>query len=452
MLTRIPVRLLALATFAVAAWGQTLEQAERLFDAGNYAEAAKLFEKANKESRNCEALFGLGLARYRLKEVDSAVIAFQSAVQCDPHLVLAHLALGEAYSERGNDKEALASYLLALNLEPRNSSALRGAASLYVRGKIPQKAIETLEVLVLVEPNDPQAHVDLGAEYLAVGNQQGSESQFQAALRLNPGDKAALLGLGNAYLRKGDAEGATSTLQQVIRLAPDAPEPRFLLGSEFNREGRFEEAAAQLKNALRLGLEDPQIYYHLARAYGGLGKAEDRSKALAKFSELTKKSKQDAEAQRTALKLVENAKSKVESGDLDGAAASLEQARELRPADDTLLFRLASVNFDLNRNDPARSYAEEAISLAPSEWLYHFLLGEIEIHAKRWEQAKATLQVAVQLNPGRAEIYNALGQAAMGEGDVKFAASNFQRATELEPAKQEYRWNLESSRRAASPK
>jgi hypothetical protein len=41
---------------------------------GNYAEAARLFEKTHRESSNSEALFGLGLARYRLKQVDSAVI------------------------------------------------------------------------------------------------------------------------------------------------------------------------------------------------------------------------------------------------------------------------------------------------------------------------------------------------------------------------------------------
>jgi hypothetical protein len=47
---------------------------------GNYAEAARLFEKTHRESSNSEALFGLGLARYRLKQVDSAVISFRSAI------------------------------------------------------------------------------------------------------------------------------------------------------------------------------------------------------------------------------------------------------------------------------------------------------------------------------------------------------------------------------------
>jgi tetratricopeptide (TPR) repeat protein len=452
VLLRILSCLLALAALAPRGWGQTLEQAERAFDAGKYAEAARLFEKAQQESANCEALFGLGLARYRLKQVDSAVISFRTAIQCDPNLIVAYLALGEAYSERSNYKEALASYLQALKLNPRNSGALRGAAFIYDREKVPQKAIELLERLIQVEPNDPQGHVDLGAEYLAIGNQEGSEAQFQEALRLKPDEKAALLGLGNVYLRKGDADAAIAMLRKVIKLAPNAPEPRFVLGSAYNRKARYEEALVELTNALRLGLEDPEAYYHLARAYGGLGKTEERSRALAKFSELTKKSKQDAEAQRASLKLVESAKAKVESGELSGAASVLEQARELRPSDDTILFRLASVNYDLNRDAAAKSYAEEAISLAPSEWVYHYLLGIIELRAKQWQQSRSSLQVALQLNHSAAEIHNALGQIAIGEGNAKGALTSFQRAVEMDPSKDEYRSNLESARRAVAGK
>jgi tetratricopeptide (TPR) repeat protein len=437
-------RLLALATIVVSATAQSIEQAERSFDSGNYTEAARLFDKAYKETKNCQALFGLGLSEYRLKHVDPALIALQSSVQCDPNLVVAYLALGEAYSERANDQGALSAFLHVLKLEPRNAAGLHGAALIYLRGKVPQKAIEALETLIQVEPNDAQAHVDLGAEYLATGNQEGAEGQFEAALRLKPGDKAALLGLGNSYLRKGDDQQAVATLEKVIKLAPGAAEPRFLIGCAYNRLSRFPDAVTELQNALRLGEEDAQIYYHLARAYGGLGDAASRSRALAKFSELTKKSKQDTEDQRTSLKLVESAKGMVETGNLKGAADSLEAARELRPSDDTILFRLASVSYDLNRYDAARSYVEEAISLVPSDWLYHYLLGMIEVQSSRWSHAKAALQVALQLNASAAEIHNALGQVAAGQGDLQGAKSSFQHAIDLDPSNQEYRVNLKS--------
>src|ERR1041385_110097 len=95
-------RLATAALAASVAWCQALEQAQRAFDAGRYAEAARLFEKAHQDSRRCDILFFLGMARYRMQQPDAALIAFQSAIQCDPKLLPAHLAMGEAYAERGN--------------------------------------------------------------------------------------------------------------------------------------------------------------------------------------------------------------------------------------------------------------------------------------------------------------------------------------------------------------
>src|SRR5437660_10687438 len=130
------LRLVVAATLACLAWCQSLEDAKRAFDRGDYAAAARLFEKAHQESRSCDILLYLGLARYRLKQADAALIAFQEAVQCDQRLLTAHLALGEAYAGKGNDVEAIAAYERALSLSPRNLDALRSAALIYSRDKL----------------------------------------------------------------------------------------------------------------------------------------------------------------------------------------------------------------------------------------------------------------------------------------------------------------------------
>jgi tetratricopeptide (TPR) repeat protein len=96
--------LLAVSTAGAA----VLEDAKRAFDAGDYVTAVKLFDKAYHESKRCDVVLYLGLAKYRLTETSEAIIAFKAAVQCDPKLILAHLSLAEAYSERGNQAEALA--------------------------------------------------------------------------------------------------------------------------------------------------------------------------------------------------------------------------------------------------------------------------------------------------------------------------------------------------------
>jgi tetratricopeptide (TPR) repeat protein len=439
-------RISALALVASLAWCQALDQAKRAFDKGDYATAANLFEQAHKASPNCDILFFLGLARYRLGQTEPALIAFRSAVECDAKLLPAHLALAEAYTERHNDAEALAAYERVLGLDAHNAAALSGAANIYLKTRSSAKAVELLQTLVAVAPKDADAHADLAAAYGVSGDRLKAEEQFQVALKLQPSHASALMGMGNLLLKNGEEERAIELLQKAVQAAPNAFEPRFLLGSAYNRLGRYQEALVELQTAARLSANESEVYYHLARAYGGLGRQEERTQALARFAELTRKSKEDAEGQRRARALMEEAKSLVDGGNLHLAAARLEEARELRPSDDRLLFRLASLHYDLHRYDLAQSYVQEAISLAPSEWLYHYLAGLIAKGAGKWREARDSLETAGRLNSSAAEVQNALGEVAQHDGDLPRAIAAFERAVKLKPDEAAYRLNLDAAR------
>lgn len=439
-------RTIALALIASIASCQALEEAKRTFDKGDYGAAARLFEQAQEQSPRCEILFYLGLARYRLRQADAALIAFRSAVECDPKLLPAHLAMAEAYSERHNDSEALKAYEQVLSLDPQNAEALSGAGNLYLKNQASGKAVELLKKLVALNDRDADAHAGLAAALAAFGERQRAEEQFRIALKLRPDHASALMGLGNLSLKNGEEDQAIELLRKAVQAAPSAFEPRFLLGSAYNRQGRYQDALAELQRAVQQGANEAEVYYHLARAYGGLGRREDRAQALARFAQLTKKSKEDAEGQRRALAMMEEAKTLVDAGDLHLATARMEEARELWPSDDRLLFRLASLYYDLQRYDSAEAFAQEAISLAPSEWLYHYLDGLAARGAGRWPLARKSLETAARLNSSAAEVQNALGEVAQHDGDRESAIRAFERAVALKPEEQAYRLNLEAAR------
>lgn len=408
---KVILRLLFLAVFAQETWAQALESAQRAFDAGRYSAAANLFEKANASSPGCENNFYVGLCRYHLKQFDAALIAFKAAVRCDGKLVQAHLALAETYALMGNETEALRGYTQALNVHPREIAALRGASAIYLRNENNQKAATLLETLVAQAPDDAQAHADLGAAYASTNRPDLAEAQFREALRLKPDDPGALTGLGNLYEKRGDDDKAISFLIEAIRTAPKVFEPRFVLGSIYNRRGQFAEARTELEAALRLGGKDsPEVYYQLARACGSLGLDEQRRTMLAKFSELTSNAKSNTENQRTAARLLQDAEFFISAGELRNAASKLVEAQSFQPSNDHLLFRLASVRYDLKDYDAARLCVQQAIQIAPSEWVYHFLLGLTETDSGRLLQARQSLEVAARLNPSRPEVERALDE------------------------------------------
>jgi tetratricopeptide (TPR) repeat protein len=265
-------------------------------------------------------------------------------------------------------------------------------------------------------------------------------------LQQQPQSASALTGLANLALKAGAEEEAVSYLTKAVTVVPTAFEPRFLLGSAYNRLERYQEAVAEFEAAIRLGGEGPEVQYQLARAYGGLGRQEDRRKALARFNELTNQAKSDVEGQRRAHRLMESARTAVAEGRLNTAADEFEQARQLRPKDDTVLYQLAAVYFDLGRYDSAAESVQAAIQIAPSRWLYHYLLANIALKTRQWEQAKSSLVVALKLNPTAAEAHNAFGKLALELNDRKTAIAAFERATQLDPKEPAYRMNLESVR------
>ncbi len=420
------------------------------FDRGDYAAAVRLFEAANRRLPDCANLLYIGLARYRLRQTNEALISFRAAAQCDPKLVAAHLALAEAYSLTRNDSEALAAYLRVLEIDPHNIVALRAASNFYLKNDLHVKSRVLLETLLELSPT-AGTHADLGAVHAASGDRAAAEMQFRRALALEPHYFPALSGLGNLLARAGEHATAIPLLRQAVATKPTAYEGHFLLGSALNRLDQFAEARTQLEQAVRLGgANEPQVFYQLARAWGGLGRPAERKLALAKFSALTKQEKNDAERQREAARLVDEARTLLEAGDLDLAAQRLEQAREARPGDATLLFRLAGLNFDLQRLGVAREYAQAAISISPTTWLYHYLLGLVEKTANRLPDARASLELAARLGgseapASEAPVFNALGEVLLAQGNRQAAVAHFRKACELAPAEPAFRRNLDAA-------
>jgi tetratricopeptide (TPR) repeat protein len=125
----------------------------------------------------------------------------------------------------------------------------------------------------------------------------------------------------------------------------------------------------------------------------------------------------------------------------------LELAREAKPGDATVLFRLAGLNFDLQRYDAAREYVQAAISISPATWLYHYLLGLVERSANRLTDARASLETAAKLQSTEAPVFNALGEVLLRQGERQAAIAAFEKAVKLAPNDATFRQNLESATR-----
>jgi tetratricopeptide (TPR) repeat protein len=172
------------------------------------------------------------------------------------------------------------------------------------------RAIELLEATVLIDPDFPEVHGELGLAYRRRGdkyNSAGDKQQGEAdysraidelkrAIRQDPHDVEALSPLGGLYRRRGDYKQAMKYYQQAVDVAPESS---YALGNvaslawyigeeEFAREmfKRTEKAARKRLDTLE-SLDPDWDYFDIGLAQLMLGKPEAARETYKNAIELT---------------------------------------------------------------------------------------------------------------------------------------------------------------------
>ncbi len=126
-----------------------------------------------------------------------------------------HVMKGHLDESQGNYAKALDSYSKALELEPKNASALLSMARLYERQNEKDKAVEFYQKAGLSAPNDASIFADLGSLQARSGNLTAGRAELQKAVNLDPKSTSYRSALAGVLLDSGNSEAAMTELQQV---------------------------------------------------------------------------------------------------------------------------------------------------------------------------------------------------------------------------------------------
>ncbi len=181
---------------AAAAGSTEFAEGVRAFTAGNFAQAATLFE---------------------------------SAVQKAPSVPELHVNLALAYFRLGRAAEAVSALEKAASLAPTDPRVQFQLGSAYVDMKDLPKAAAALEAGLarVSDPKDPvvyEARVTLAGVYFASNAPDKAEQQYQQALAVQPTGASALLGLGRVLFSRGNTADAIATFQKVVAAHPGTPQ------------------------------------------------------------------------------------------------------------------------------------------------------------------------------------------------------------------------------------
>ncbi len=136
-----------------------------------------------------------------------------------------------------------------------------------------------LEELLGRDPDDPEAHFQLGLVYFNLGNLQLAEDHFRRALTLDPARAAAVHhNLGVLAYQVGDNETAVAEFQAALEIEPDDADTHYQLGATYLLQAFPLDASApdsellfsaesQFARALEIAPGKPEALVGMANVY-----------------------------------------------------------------------------------------------------------------------------------------------------------------------------------------
>eukprot|EP00928_Gymnodinium_smaydae_P061952 TRINITY_DN45902_c0_g1_i1.p1 TRINITY_DN45902_c0_g1~~TRINITY_DN45902_c0_g1_i1.p1 ORF type:complete len:473 (+),score=64.55 TRINITY_DN45902_c0_g1_i1:104-1522(+) len=188
------------------------------------------FLKTNAQSADVYIAYGCALKQKCLdmhctgtEGSESALMAFQLAVDCDELNAEAHACLGDMLLWRGDNDAAIESCSKAVSLDPR-SAEFYCRLSIAMRAKADSEGeLAALRTAVRVEPKHPVARRSLGLCLGKRGELENAITQLNIAVNENPQDLDARCYLAAILKSKDDFRGSYAAYSDILRLSPNHP-------------------------------------------------------------------------------------------------------------------------------------------------------------------------------------------------------------------------------------
>jgi tetratricopeptide (TPR) repeat protein len=206
------------------------------------------------------------LAKGPPEVVSSSRLMYEQALRGVENDWMLRNQYGILLADTGDAAKAAEQFRQVLSLLPFRSWPHVALAQALAKSGDPEAKKEYQEALRL-DPDSRNAHLGLGALFLAEDNPTQASIQYQAALSMNPEDAKALVGEGYVWFMQGKDTQAAETYEHALRNSPSMIEAHYRLGELLLRQGATEKAVSQLREAVQLDFAYVDAHVKLGEAY-----------------------------------------------------------------------------------------------------------------------------------------------------------------------------------------
>src|SRR5438270_1284174 len=408
------------------------------------AKAEAQFKLAQGIDANSEEV-ALNMARLYSEQGDPKRAAdVLNAIPVDDRSPRIEFALGASYEQLKKNKDAIAAYHRALDMEPDNLDTERGLANALLGDGQLDEALKVLTGIVAAEPQDAQSQVHISEIQRRQGHYDEALKTLEKAKPLAPDSLELTYNEALIYDSLGRYDDATAVLTKMVADTEHA-DGKYAEGEKANRsifldrlaiiyreQNKTAEAVATYKKLLALGGD------YVKSGYSGqidaYRDAHQWKEATAVAAQLAKALPNDHGVQLMyAGQLADTGQ--VEQG-IALAKAQLASSMGMPDERDAHL-ALATIYTRLKRWQEASAElnSAEALATKPDEKLYvYFLRGSLYDRQKLYDDAEVQFRKALAIDPQNPTVLNYLGYMFADRG-VKLpeALALSRKAVELDP-------------------
>ena len=406
-----------------------------------------------KYPKKDDVSFHLASANLFLSSGDLAAAekALRPALTVNPNSSAAHMALGDLYLLKKDQKQAGEEFKKAAELAPvRSMERLKYAAFMSAAGDTAEtrristemttqapdylpgwtllaelafkegkydEALSLLENVFSREPQYIDGHRLESEVLLAKGDTKKATEVLERLDQTYPDTPLIKYELARAYLKKNNMNQAKVVLDQAISINPNYAEAILLLADINLRSGHGEAVIEPMTRLLKRSPELRPAALLLAAAYGSLDRFDD---AAVVTGEEAKLAPRDPQAQMALGLTLRQAKRN------DEARQAFEKAAELAPDNLWPVDQLVELDLLEKHFDVAQQRIDRHFQKTPDSPAAHFFKGKILVAEEKWGPAETELQKTLQLDPNFGGAYDLLVQTYLVTNKLPQALSQLQ--------------------------
>jgi tetratricopeptide (TPR) repeat protein len=251
--------------------------------AGHLERAVQVYQVALRQRpADADCLFNLATIYVQTGHSDEAVVPLMQAHKAAPERADILLALAQTSQDLYFYADAVTAIDEYLKLKPEDDVARRERGFCLIRSTSLDKGLEDLRWYAEKHPKDARGMYELAIAETVREPEKALET-LNRAVSLDPKFSAARYARGVLYYQMGKTDQSIADLEVVLKKTPDDLRSLDALGQDYMRMGKLPEAAETFARALKLDPKDPKVLNNYGRVLFRLNRTAEAEKVMADF-------------------------------------------------------------------------------------------------------------------------------------------------------------------------